>query len=88
MGADMEMNENEDMTVLTYGRGEDFYCRYEGESSQRHLKESRMNMASKSDWAMRGGGWIKREREERGEKETERTRELLAKTAEVYRTRS
>ena len=66
MGADMEMNENEDMTVLTYGRGEDFYCRYEGESSQRHLKESRMNMASKSDWAMRGGGWIKREREERG----------------------
>lgn len=47
-----------------------------------------MNMASKSDWAMRGGGWIKREREERGEKETERTRELLAKTAEVYRTRS
>jgi hypothetical protein len=28
-----------------------FNCRYEGEFSQRHLEESRLNMAIKLNWA-------------------------------------
>lgn len=32
------------------------YCRYEGENGQRPLEGFRLNMASRTDWAMRGGG--------------------------------
>lgn len=48
------LNENEDMTTLSYGRGDDFYCRYEGENNQRHQEPFRLNIAGRTDWAMEG----------------------------------
>lgn len=66
------LNENEDMIAPRYGRGEGFYCRYEGEYSQRYLEESGLN------WAMtgEGGGESERgeERESRGERAMDRER--------------
>lgn len=43
------MNENEGMTFKVWMRRR-FYCRYGGENSKRHLEESRLNVASRSDW--------------------------------------
>ena len=34
---------------------EEVYHSYEGENSQRHLEESRLNLVSQLNWAMRGG---------------------------------
>lgn len=54
--------QNEDMAASKYGWGGGFfYCRYEGENSQRPLQESRagssrLNMAGKVDQDMGVGG--------------------------------
>ena len=50
------------MIPTRYDR-EDFYYKLEGEDSQKHQEESRLNMASRIDQAMRGGGESKRRRE-------------------------
>lgn len=59
----------------------------EGEFSHRHLNESRLNMASRKDQAMRGGrGESDGEREERGSRGPrgrEEPREHLTQMSEV-----
>ena len=56
------------------------------EFSQRHLEESRLSMASRIDWVMRGEGGIREE--EKGSKGTQgrrRSRGLVVKMAVLYR---
>lgn len=73
------------MTVPRYGSGR----QYEGEHSQRHPEGSRLNQVGGRG---RGGALIKREREERGNKETnwksrdqKNQEELVAKMVRLYR---
>lgn len=47
-------DETEAMTAPRKSWGEGFYCRDEGKNSQRRLEESKLNMASRMDQAMRG----------------------------------
>lgn len=61
----MRGDENEGLAAPWYGRGESFYCRYEGENSQRYQEESRLNIASRID---QGSERRSGEREGRGER--------------------
>jgi hypothetical protein len=65
---------------------EGFYCRYEGEYSQRHLagrESSILNVASKVVLAMKEemGGGGNQVRERRAERERERERERSSKSS-------
>lgn len=65
------LNENEGMTALVRR----IYYRYEGENSQRHQEEARMNIANRIDWAMRVGcGKSKRGRQKKNQ-ESKRNQE-------------
>jgi hypothetical protein len=84
---------NEDMTTPRYGHGEGLYCSCEGENNQRHLEESRareerssLNMASRLNQAVMGGGRKggeerERQRQRQRQKESRRPREHVVKTA-------
>lgn len=79
-------NETEDMTILGMVE-EKVHWRYEGEHSQRRLEGTRLNTASRTDWAMKkvyvymwvGEGKRGKEREPRG------PRKYVAKMTELYR---
>lgn len=65
--------ENENMATIWHGSREGFYCRYSGEHSQSHLKQSRPNMTSRLNRAMRGMRWSKNEERE-GRKRDQQSR--------------
>ena len=78
---------NENVALPMYGVGEGFYRSYRGKNSQRHLQESRLNTASRTDRAMRGHREKNREKKrgERGLGQGEEPREQRAKMAGLYK---
>lgn len=81
---------NENVALPRYGRGEGFYRSYRGKNSQRHLQESRLYTAIRTDRAMRrhrGHKEINRERKRggRGPGQGEEPREHRAKIAGLYK---
>jgi hypothetical protein len=80
LGFKHQMNK---MRTWPFLQGEGLYCRYEGESIQRHLEEFREEReSSQLNQGMRGERWREREKEREREREREREKRREEKRRE------